>query len=290
MESKLDILDSLECNGFRGYLQRLSEREIKWNRVYMSFGSKWNDLTVPSKTFDNSTWYSNSLDQMVPSFIRYQTESNYTLVIIIDEFKDQRNFNLNKKLIIQNIEDSNNVYVCIINKYCSSKETIVDLTNKLVEFSTRHNIQKENFMICNFVKFLNRPNLYELSISSIISSSINDAVKDTIYKNCLYEWFGYIYGLHTLVYNRNNLHKQSYFEYSARILQNIICRNNDGLPIYMWKDMSTSNLHVFEVLKNVCSLEAYHEDSFHLNTSVYDIVKHNKLNEGIMNYMESVDY
>lgn len=290
MESKLDILDNLECNSFHDYLQLLSNTGIKWNKVYMSFGSKWNDLTVPSKTFDNSTWYSNSLDQMVPSFIRYQTESNYTLVIIIDEFKDQRNFNLNKKLIIQNIEDSNNVYVCIINKYCSSKETIIDLTNKLVKFSTRHNIQNDNFMICNFVKYLNRPNLYELSISSIISSSINDGIKNTIYKNCLYEWFGYKYGLHTLVYNQNNLYEQSYFEYSSRILQNILCRNNDGLPIYMWKNLPTSNLHVFEVLKNVCSLEAYHEDSFHLNTSVYDIVKHNKLNEDVMNYMENIDY
>lgn len=290
MESKLDILDSQECCGFGSYLHQLSNTDIKWNKVYMSFGSKWNDFTVPAKTFDNKTWYSNSLDQMVPSFIRYQSESNHTLVIIIDEFKDQRIMNINKTLITQNIEDSNNVYVCIINKFCSSKKIVMDFTGKVVEFSKRHNIKNENFMICNFVKYLNRPNHYELSTSIIICSSINDVIKETIYKDCLYEWFGYIYGLHTLVYNRNKLHIQPYFGYSSRILQNILCSNVDGLPIYMWKEITTSNLHVFEVLKNVCSLESYHDESFHLNTSLYDIVKHNKINEDVMNYMENVDY
>lgn len=290
MEPKLCILDSQECNGFQGYLQRLSYTNIKWNKVYMSFGSKWNSLTVPSKTFNNGTWFSNSLDQMVPSFIRYQTESNYTLVIVIDDFKDQKNSTINKKLIMQNIEDSNNVFVCIINKFCSSKGIIMDFTNKVIEFSKRHNIYNENLIICNFVKYLNQPNLYELSTSTIISSSINDAIKDTPYKDCLYEWFGYVYGLHTLIYNRNKLHKQPYFDNSVRILQNILSRNNEGLPVHMWKHISTSNLHVFEVLKNICSLEAYHDESFHLNTSLYDIVKHNKVNEDVLNYMENVDY
>ena len=51
MESKLDILDDLECNSFQDYLQKLSNTGIKWNRVYMSFGSKWNELTIPEELF-----------------------------------------------------------------------------------------------------------------------------------------------------------------------------------------------------------------------------------------------
>jgi hypothetical protein len=290
MVSKLHILDSQEYNGFLSYLQRLSDTDIKWNKVYMSFGSKLNGLTVPAKTFDSTTWYSNSLDQMVPSFIRYQSELSHSIVIIIDEFKDQKIMNLNKMLITQNIEDSNNVYVCIINKYCTSKEIIMNFTNKVIEFSKLHSIHNENLMICNFIKYLNQPNLNELSTSTIISSSINDVLKETVYKDCLYEWFGYVYGLHTMVYNRNKLHTQPYFGYSTRILLNIISRNVDCLPIHMWKNITTTNLHVFELLKNVCSLDSYHDDSFHLNTSLYDIIKHNKLNEDVMNYMENVDY
>ena len=85
MVSKLHILDSQEYNEFLSYLQLLSNTDIKWNKVYMSFGSKLNSLTVPSKTFDKTTWISNSLDQMVPSFIRYQSELSHSLVIIIDD-------------------------------------------------------------------------------------------------------------------------------------------------------------------------------------------------------------
>lgn len=290
MESKLDILDNLECNSFHDYLQLLSDTGIKWNKVYMSFGSKWNNLTVPAKTFDNATWYSNSLDQMVPSFIRYQADTNYSVVIIIDEFKDNRIMNINKTLITQNIEDTYNIRLCIVNKFCSTKEIVMDFTDKIVEFSNRHNIRNEDFIICNFVKYLNQPNLLELSTSTFISSSINDVLKNTTYKNCLYEWFGYNYGLHTLIYNRNELDRKPYFNYSLRILQNIFRRDKDSLPIHMWKDLHTSNLHVFEVLKHVCSLEAYHESSFNLNTSLYDIIKYNKINENVMNYMENVDY
>jgi hypothetical protein len=290
MQPTLDILDNSECNDIQPYLERITDTDIKWNKVYMSFGSKWNALTVPTKTFDSSTWYSNSLDQMVPSFIRYQSDTSYTLVIIIDEFKNQRIMNINKTLIAQNIEDTNNIRVCIVNKFCSSKEIIMDFTDKVVGFSKRHNIKNEDFIICNFVKYLNEPNLYELSTSTLISTTINDTIKDTTYKDCLYEWFGYAYGLHTLIYNRNKLHRQPYFDHSTRILKSILSRNVDGLPIHMWKDLPTSNLHVFEVLKHVCSLEAYHESSFHLNTSLYDIVKYNKTNEDIMNYMENVDY
>ena len=290
MDSQIDILDSGEYNSFQNYLQERSNMGIKWNKIYVSFGGKWNNLTVPLKTFNDQMWISNSLDQMIPSFIRYQTEINNTLVIIIDEFKDTKIMNLNKKLITHNIEDSNNVYVCIINKFCNSKEIIMDFTSKVIEFSTRHNIINKNFMICNFVKYLNQPNIFELSNSISISSAIDDVIKDTVYRDCLYEWFGYKYGLHTLVYNRNKLYKQPYFGYSARILKNILKHEEFNLPIHMWKEITTKNLHVLEILKHVCSLEAYHEDSFCLNTPLYDIIKHNKINQEAVNYMENVDY
>lgn len=290
MDSTLDILDAHESNNFQDYLQLLSDTGIKWNRIYMSIGSKWNNLTVPAKTFNNATWYSNSLDQMVPSFIRYQEETNNSIVIIIDDFKDKKIMNINKTLLTQNIEDTKNIRLCMVNKFCSTKEIVMDFIDKIVRFSNRHNIKNKDFVICNFVKYMHEPNLQELSTSIFISTSINDALKNTIYENCLYEWFGYIYGLHTLVYNRNALHSKPYFQYSTRILQNIFIKRADSLPIHMWKDLPTSNLHVFEVLKNICSLEAYHESSFHLNTSLYDIIKHNKINEDVTNYMENVDY
>ena len=290
MESRLDILDCQEINAFCNYLQQLSDSGVKWNKLYMSVGSKWNELVVPSKTFDNSIWYSNSLDQMMPSFIRYQFESACTLVIIIDEFRDNKSLKINKLLITQNIEDTNNICVCLINKFCSSKDIILDFTNKVVEFSKRHNIHNNNFMICNFVKYLNQPNLYELSSSTIISSSINEALTDTVYNDCLYEWYGYMYGLHTLVYNRNKLYRQPYFVYSSRILQSILRSQRHGLPIYMWKDIPASNLHVFELLKNVHSLDACHEETFNLNTSLYDIIKHNNIDEDEKHYMDNVDY
>ena len=290
MNSELDILDSQESDSFQDYLRLLSDTGIKWNKVYMSFGSKWNNLTVPAKTFDNTTWYSNSLDQMIPSFIRYQADTNNSVVIIIDDFKDKKIMNINKTLLTQNIEDTNNIRLCMVNKFCCTIEIVMDFTNKIVEFSNRHNIKQQDFMICNFVKYMHQPNLLELSTSTFISPSINEALNDTNYKNSLYEWFGYIYGLHTLIYNRNALHTQPYFKYSKRILQNIFIKHSDSLPIHMWKNLPTSNLHVYEVLKNICSLEAYHESSFDLNTSLYDIIKHNKISEDMMNYMENVDY
>ena len=90
MESKLDILDDLECNSFQYYLQELSNKISNGTEYICLLAVNGMNLLYQEELFVIELEYSNSLDQMVPSFIRYQTDTNHSLVVIIDEFKDKK--------------------------------------------------------------------------------------------------------------------------------------------------------------------------------------------------------
>ena len=97
MESKIDILRKVRPGGFSNYLYNLKRENIIFNKIYLSFGSKLNEPFVNLKTHDDMPWFSNALDQMCPSFIRYRDDESFDniLVIVVDDFR-------NAKLLKQN--------------------------------------------------------------------------------------------------------------------------------------------------------------------------------------------
>ena len=59
-------------------------------------------------------------------------------------------------------------------------------------------------MICNFIKFMNEPNLLEKESEKIIDAEILKILRKTIFENSYYIWFGYNSKLYNFVFNKNN--------------------------------------------------------------------------------------
>jgi hypothetical protein len=71
---------------------------------------------------------------------------------------------------------------------------MVSFMEDLLEFVRHTNVSNNNFMICNYIKFLNAPN----EIERRSATSIPDAIQRVLnletnarYSGCFYDWFGY---------------------------------------------------------------------------------------------------
>jgi len=275
MESKIDILHKLQAGDFAAYLKTLTNESHVFNKIYLSFGSKFNEPYVNLKTHDDSPWFSNALDQMCPSFIRYRPDEaiENILVIIIDDFRNNKLLNQNMLLLGQELETLTHTRICLLDNLCNVK-SLKEIMKNIIEFAEMYNVENNNFMVCNFVKYMNLPNIREESNMRLITNHVSYILKKhDRYYDCLYEWFGYCDGLHTMVYNYNNLVDKPYFKHSLRILQQIIHSKSNGLPIHFMKEFSTSNLHVYELMKGICSLEICHDKPYHMNISLYDFMR-----------------
>ncbi len=288
MESKIDVLRNLQQDKFSNYLSALKVENHAFKKVYVSFGSKFNEPFVNLKTPDDTPWFSNALDQMCPTFIRYRPiqSSDNMLVVVIDDFRNDKLLKQNILILEQELDTLNNTRICLLDKLCDTN-SIKWITENIIDFAEFYNIDNAELMICNFIKYKNTPNVAERDNQQMvpkgISSTLNESSK---YTNCLYEWFGYHYGLHTMIYNYNMLNDKPYLDYSVRVLQQIIQTNSNGLPIHFMKNFTTANLHVYTIMGGISSLEICHDKPFKMNVSLYEFMKSNNI---IHDDMDEVD-
>lgn len=177
--------------------------------VYVSIGSKFN--TSYSMINDKEV-RSNAQYQMIPKFLKKEKQ----LIIIIDRFKDE-------KIIQDHITYLNKKIECnkciILNTYIE-----INLINNILDILLPklfdHYVDPNNFIIANFVKFANRPNLLERESEKLIPLKIKeylDRFQDKTYKGCFYQWFGYnSYHLYNYIYNNE------IFEYMNVVVSDLI--------------------------------------------------------------------
>jgi hypothetical protein len=170
------------------------------NKIYVSFGSKYNAPTV--EFGDKTQQQTNSLYQMMPCFLQAKESYNddQTLIIVIDDFHNKHNQIENYNLLQFYETDGTHIILC--NSYCT--ETFVtSFMEYLMEFTSRLNISKENLMVCNFIKYLNMPNDFERMSANVIPIAIQrvlDLEQNRFYSECFYDWFGYRRALYNYVY------------------------------------------------------------------------------------------
>jgi len=167
--------------------------------VYISIGSKYNSEFVIK---NNSCIYSNAYLQMIPTFI-YNNNNINKLIIIIDSFKDDDNQTKNIKILEERCNDT--MDIVLIRKLCNN-DFLESFLPFILNLNTSFHIESHNFMICNFIKFLNIPNQIESIYEQTIPNTIKTILKKTIYTNSFYQWFGYInYTLYNMIYCDNRL-------------------------------------------------------------------------------------
>ena len=171
-----------------------------YNMVYVSIGGK---IIEPHVYFNspNKKANTNAKNQIIPTFLRYRSEEQFILIIAIDDFRSEQQLRMNETIINERVDE--NMDVLIINNYCT-KPFLAEFVSILSMKLLIHNIHETNFMICNFVKFLNNPNAVESMAESMIPTTIQhilDRPEYFKYSYCFYEWFGYRYYLYNFIYN-----------------------------------------------------------------------------------------
>lgn len=217
-------MNNLEIiNGFSDLeetLVHLSKDYIQ--SAYISIGSKINENTVH---LGKHTTRSNSIFQMIPQFLQNPESNSDKLkcIIVIDQF--------NKSSLNENIRQLQHymtriMKIVIINY--EIKESEEAYFQEKLQYLFQHFIflDPEEIMICNYVKFLNEPNLNEKYTEEMVPRIIQDSLKDSKFKDCHYEWFGYNSLLYNFIYKKTSYMSVYYSLTSLKhILSNKTYRN-----------------------------------------------------------------
>jgi hypothetical protein len=162
------------------------------NKIYVSIGGKYNARAVQIGS-EGTIIPTNSLFQMFPHFLqtREPDQDDQCLIIAIDDFRNVQNLADNIALLQE--RNAPNTYIILCNMLCT-KPFMTSFMEELLEFVRHTNVSNKNFMICNYIKFLNTPNDIERRSATSIPEAIQrvlDLEPNALYSDCFYDWFGY---------------------------------------------------------------------------------------------------
>jgi hypothetical protein len=179
--------------------------------VYISIGGKINQRYITRNCHSDSKYLrqlTNSTQHLIPNFLKYR-ENKKILIISLDQYSNEENFRLNYNIIKQELDNS--MTFIFFDTFCDEK-FLNDFLTHTISFLKKKSILCDNFMICNYVKFMNEPNLIESKSENEIPKIIYGILQvenNIIYSNCFYEWYGYNYYTYNLIYKYkfyNNFH------------------------------------------------------------------------------------
>lgn len=176
-----------------------------YDKIYISFGSKMNEIFTkfdyPQKIC-NSKILSNSIEQMIPIFIKTGDNDTSILSIIIDNFENEHN--INKNLVLLEPENKPNIDIVIFDKFCS-QPFLTELINYFVKLFILFDLNQKNVMICNYVNYNNKTNndteLYSQKMIPETIQKVLDNEEFEKYAYCFYQWFGYKFYFYNFIYN-----------------------------------------------------------------------------------------
>lgn len=196
------MLFTANTSNYKYIIYNIFKNKI-YDYVYVSIGSKYNqqDVYFYSQTMNVANRRdTNALYQMVPLFLYTKPSSKTILNITIDIFRNDHELLFNKRLIEST--DIDNMDNLIINMTCN-EETIREFGETLLLKLLNNNISETDFMLCNYVKFMNSPNPEEIDAENNIPIYLEKIFKGEYLKyiNSYYEWYGYKYNLYNCIYN-----------------------------------------------------------------------------------------
>lgn len=190
-------------DGIKTEIGKILHESEAFDMIYVSIGGKLNEQYVEFRGPDKVTGKSyptNSVYQMYPRFLEERSPNRRILIIAVDNFIDRFLYEKNKQCITD-ILDHNVTFIMI--NYQFTKETLTIFISYITRIAKNNEIDKENLMICNYVKHLNEPNLREFRDEEMIPRTIQD-VLNTLefleYTECFYDWFGYRFYLYNFIY------------------------------------------------------------------------------------------
>lgn len=184
-------------------ISRIIHESENFDMIYVSIGGKLNEHHVqfrsPEKVAGKS-YQTNSARQMYPRFLEDRSPNCKILVIAIDNFKDRFLYERNKEDVKDLLDDN---VTFIMANYQFNEASLTLFISYITRIAKNNEIAKENFMICNYVKHLNEPNIREFRDEEMIPRTIQSVLNrpDFIeYTECFYDWFGYRFYLYNFLY------------------------------------------------------------------------------------------
>jgi hypothetical protein len=181
------------------------KKETQYSRtmLYVSIGGKYNEPAVffhHPEMIKNHAISTNAIKQMVPSFLLCRSMTTRIIILVIDNFSDPTNKAVNKKLISNRL--CSNMEAVLINQDLT-KNNICPLIESICRIGIDLQVDADDFMICNYIKFKNEPRRAEAELEEwlpTLTQSVLNRPEFSIYIDCLYEWFGYRFYLFNFIY------------------------------------------------------------------------------------------
>lgn len=259
-------------NGFTDFQLLITEifSKNKYEKVYVSIGSKWNESTYEYKQIygNTKTRCTNSHLQMIPNFMKDRKER--VLLIVLDQFHDKDNRTTNFRIVQRELSDTMDFVFYDNIDHLDVIKTFVQYIYEMIEL---HQVAPEHFMITNFIRF-QRPNTLEYSMEMKTPENIDKILKPTIYAECFYQWFGYQENLYNMVYNYSRY--KNMFRFSEILCTIHTLLYSDLLSVenmaYVYEYYKTQTNHLyFEIfLKNVVDISSFFIDETKITFSLME--------------------
>jgi len=191
MNSLLTFKGDKDIATFNNYM---TTTKNVYHSIYTSFGSKQNEIFVPSNSSNLPTKHSNASFQMIPSFMRILPDEAQGLIIVIDDFHNEESYLQNENILINLSNQFPFLDIIIIDIYLT-KELLYSIIQIITTFANSIHIQPNNYKLCNFIRF-RQPNSTEQELEIWIpefTQNILNSLHDGKYSHSYYQWFGYSY-------------------------------------------------------------------------------------------------
>jgi len=241
------------------------------NKIYVSVGGKYNARSVQIGS-EATIIPTNSLFQMFPHFLqtREPDPEDQCLIIAIDDFHNIQNLADNNALL--HTHKTPNTYIILCNMLCT-KTFMASFMEDLLEFVRQANVSNDNFMICNYIKFLNAPNEIERRSATSIPDAIQRVLNlepNALYSGCFYDWFGYNPAKYNYVccYKYRNQINYASLHKLEKILNEL---NNDPYAKITVRNYAETNLW-----DNIYDITGYGIDKNKISMSLRELFIYNK--------------
>lgn len=238
------IVETTGITEFKSVFETYTLSDYKY--IYVSLGSKYNEQFIEYQYTMNQIIRkrSNAEWQMLPGFVR----CNKTLAICIDRFENENVKSENCNILEDIGRENISMIICDLDGTIKLFESIITC---IIQQASIYEIHKNNIIIVNYIRFI-KPNHTENYLEENLSSSIYKIMEKTVYRDSLYEWFGYQPNLYNIIYRYNERIIYCILSNVINVLQRKL--KNDHLSIFNMRvlfgeSLGTQFLEAF--LKNI---------------------------------------
>lgn len=224
--------------------------ENKYEYIYVSIGSKINTLSIPG-------FSTNALSQIIPTFLTIIQDPVKMLIISIDIFSEDELIQ-NRNALQPYLISMPNIDCFIANINCLSPKFEI-LCDNIISKVKEQNIPEEHFWLCNYIKFMNCPNLLEndaLNKAINIPRKILNNDDNKKYKGCYYQWYGY---RKSILFNC--IYRDYSMKYMLQFLSNIVQIEKLLNKSIKFNDKPCLSRNLHNILSNSYSITDYSFDT-----------------------------